>query len=109
MFLFGLRKKSLLFGLRKKSLHFHLTDQKDYLAASGYQICDDGRRQAGAYFSAQARNKRTTQITQKRDGQKVTNFIFAKAGGRTKCMILSRNRNPDMADMAMADMARVIN
>ena len=80
------QKCVFLFGLRKKRACVSPYRPKDYLAASGYTICDDGRRQAGAYFSAQARNKRTTQRTQKRDGQKVTNFICAKAGGRTKCM-----------------------
>ena len=72
---------------KKKEPAFPLYRPKDYLAASGYTICDDGRRQAGADFSAQARNKRTAQITQKRDGQNVTNFMFAKTGGRNKCML----------------------
>ena len=75
------------FWIATKEPAFPLYKPKDYLAASGYAICDDARRQAGAYFSAQAHNTRTTQRTHKRDGHKVTKFIFAKAGGRTKCML----------------------
>ncbi len=91
----------------EKEPAFPLTDQM-LIPLHRYTICDDGRRQAGTYFSAQARNKRTTQRTHKRDGQNVTNFMFAKAGGRKRMYVLIRNRNPDMADMAMADMTRVI-
>jgi hypothetical protein len=75
-----------LFCFTEKRARISPYRPEDYLASSEYTNCDDGRRQAGAYFSAQARNKRTTQRTQKRDGQNVTNFMFAKAGGRTKRM-----------------------
>ncbi len=75
----------------------------------GYTICDDGRREADAYFLhryvTNARHKEHKNATAK----KVTNLMFAKAGGRKQMYVLIRNRNPNMADMAMADMARVLN
>ena len=59
---------------------------EDYLAASEYKICDDGRRQAGAYLFVQARNKHTTQRTQKRDGQRSQISFLRRPAVANKCM-----------------------
>ena len=42
-------KKCVFFFVCEKSLNSPYKPE-DYLAASEYKICDDGRRQAGAYF-----------------------------------------------------------
>ena len=67
--------------LRKEPEFPFFYKPEDYLAASEYTICDDGRRPAGAYFSAQARNKHKSQTTHATTTMS-HNFIFAKAGGR---------------------------
>ena len=74
------------FLFAKKELAFPFTDQRIISLHRGTQfVTTAGVRPAPIVLHRHVTNARHKEH-KKRDGQKVTNFIFAKAGGRTKCM-----------------------
>ena len=88
---------------------FPLTDQRIISLHRGAQFVTTAGVRPAPIFSAQARNTRTTQRKQKTRRPQSHKFHVCEGRRSHKMHVLIRNRNPDMADMAMADMAGVIN
>ena len=92
----------------KKEPAFPFTDQRIISLDRGTQfVTTAGVRPTPIFVHKHVTNERHKEHKKTRR-PKVTNFMFPKAGGRNKLYVLIQNRNPDLADMAMADMARVL-